>query len=127
MSEIDLNLLPDFVVEAIEHLDELETLLMQLVDNPKNLGVLNEIFRPVHTIKGSAQFIGVAGVAKLSHRMEDLLDLLRAGRKACTEDIVTVLFQTRDRIVTLVSELEATQTETSSIDDLIDVLSVYFI
>lgn len=125
MSDIDLKLLPEFVVETMEHLDELDDLLMQLVDNPQDLDVLNEVFRPVHTIKGSAQFIGFAKIARLSHRLEDLLDILREGRKECTPDIISLLLSTRDRIVKLVSELDTSKKEESEIDDLIDQLSVF--
>lgn len=125
MSEIDLRLLPEFVVEAVEHLDEFESLLMRLVETPDDLVILNEIFRPVHTLKGSAQFIGIAKIAKLAHRLEDLLDVLRAGKKKCTDDIITVLIQARDRIVQLVKELDETQQEESEIDDLIEKLTQY--
>ena len=122
MSDIDLNLLPDFIVETAEHLEELEGFLLRLNDTPKDLKLLNEIFRPVHTIKGSAQFIGVVLVAKLAHKMEDLLDLLRDGRKQCTEEMIAVFMQSKDRVTQLVLELDQMQAEVSSIDDLVDAL-----
>jgi len=123
MSEIDLSQLPDFIIEATEHLEEMETLLLQLVDNPDDLEILNEIFRPVHTIKGSAQFIGIARVSVLAHRLEDLMDKLRDGSMQSTPIIVETLIESRDRIVQLVKELEQSQQEESSVDDLIDKLS----
>ena len=123
MSEIDLSQLPDFIVEATEHLEEMETLLLQLVENPDDLEILNEIFRPVHTIKGSAQFIGLAKVSVLAHRLEDLMDKLRDASMQATPVIVETLIEARDRIVQLVKELEQTQEEESSIDDLIDKLT----
>ncbi|MCW8853787.1 MAG: Hpt domain-containing protein, partial [Gammaproteobacteria bacterium] len=118
MSEIDLSQLPDFIVEATEHLEEMETLLLQLVESPDDLEILNEIFRPVHTIKGSAQFIGVARASMLAHRLEDLMDKLRDGSMQSTPAIVETLIETRDRIVQLVKELEQSQEEESSVDDL---------
>ncbi|MCW8911505.1 MAG: Hpt domain-containing protein, partial [Gammaproteobacteria bacterium] len=125
MSEIDLSQLPDFIVEATEHLEEMETLLLQLVESPDDLEILNEIFRPVHTIKGSAQFIGVARVSMLAHRLEDLMDKLRDGSMQSTPAIVETLIETRDRIVQLVKELEQSQEEESSVDDLIDKLTAH--
>jgi len=124
MSEIDLSQLPDFIVEATEHLEEMETLLLQLVENPDDLDILNEIFRPVHTIKGSAQFIGLTKVSVLAHRLEDLMDKLRDGSMQATSLIVETLIDARDRIVLLVKELEQTQQEESAIEDLIDKLTV---
>ena len=119
MSEIDLSQLPDFIIEATEHLEEMEALLLQLADSPDDLEILNEIFRPVHTIKGSAQFIGVARVSKLTHRLEDLMDKLRDGTMASTPAIVETLIEAKDRITQLCKELENTQEEESEVDDLI--------
>ncbi|MCK4709124.1 MAG: Hpt domain-containing protein, partial [Gammaproteobacteria bacterium] len=119
MSNIDLTLLPDFIVEASEHLDEMEMLLLRLVDNPADIDILNEVFRPAHTIKGAAQFMGIEKIAKLTHRMEDLLDQLRSGERESTIDIIEILIAARDRILLLVSELERSQQEESEIDDLI--------
>lgn len=124
MSEINLALLADFIEEAGEHLDEIESLLLRLGDNPEDLEVLNDIFRPVHNIKGGAQITGLDRVSRLSHRLEDLLDVLRQGKKPSDAGIVDLLIATRDRIVQLLGELEQTQTEISEIDDLVDDLTV---
>lgn len=123
MSNIDLTLLPDFIVEASEHLDEMESLLLQLVDNPGDVEILNELFRPAHTIKGAAQFMGIEKIAALTHRLEDLLDQLRSGDRKCATDIVEIFIVVRDRILLLVSELEQSQQEESGIDDLIKILN----
>lgn len=123
MSEINLALLADFIEEAREHLDEIESLLLKLGENPEDLEVLNDIFRPVHNIKGGAQITGLERVSRLSHRLEDLLDVLRQGKKPSDESIVDLLIATRDRIVDLLGELEDSQTEDSDIDDLVDRLT----
>ncbi|MDH5423895.1 MAG: chemotaxis protein CheA [Gammaproteobacteria bacterium] len=123
MSEIELSQLPDFIVEATEHLEEMETLLLQLVESPDDLEILNELFRPVHTIKGSAQFIGIKRISELTHRLEDLMDKLRDATMVATPFIIETLIEARDRIIQLVKELERTQTEESSVDDLLDKLS----
>lgn len=124
MTEINMALLNDFFVEAEEHLNEMESLLLQLVGDPENIDVLNDIFRTIHNIKGGAQFTGLEKISSLSHRMEDLLELLRQGELLSDESIVELLIAGRDRIVRLVSELEASQQEESSIDDLVAQLSV---
>ena len=123
MSEIELKLLPDFIVEASEHLEEMESLLLDLVEKPEDLSILNEIFRPIHTIKGSAQYIGIARISSLAHKLEDLLDLLREGKMASTPEVVEILISARDRISLLVKELEQSQREESSVDDIIKKLA----
>lgn len=123
MSEINLALLNDFIVEAREHLDEIEALLLRLAEDPGNLDTLNDVFRPVHNIKGGSQITGLDKVARLSHRLEDLLDVLRQGKLICTDETVDLLIEARDGIVRLVDELEERQAELSEIDDLVGRLS----
>lgn len=126
MRNFDLTLLADFIVDASENLDEMELLLLQLqlVDSPGDVELFNEIFRPVHTIQGAAQFMGFQKIAGLSHRLEDLLDQLRSGSRLSTQAIVEILITVRDRIMLLVSELEQSQQEVSGIDDLIEKLNI---
>jgi len=120
MSDVDISLLPDYLVEAAEHLEEMETLLLKLADEPENIEVLDEIFRPIHSIKGAAQFIGLEHSSRLAHRLEDLLDLLRKGERPSSPAVVELLISARDLIVTLADELENTQCETSSVDDMVN-------
>ncbi len=123
MTDINLLLLDDFIAEAGEHLDEMESCLLRLAGDAGNLDILNDIFRTVHNIKGGSQLIGLAKVSSLAHRLEDLLDLLRQGHKVSDADIVETLIAGRDRIVQLVGELETSQRELSSVDDLIERLT----
>lgn len=124
MSEINLELLHDFIDESREHLDEMESLLLQLGDDLGNLELLNDIFRTMHNVKGASQLTGLDKISRLSHRLEDLLDLLRDGQMQATSEIVDLLIAGRDRIVTLVSELEESQQELSAVDELVEQLSV---
>lgn len=125
MSNIDLSLLPDFIIEAVEHLEEMEAQLLRLVQQPDDLELLNDIFRPIHTIKGGAQYIGLEKISRLAHRLEDLLDLLRDGSKQSNNEIVETLISAADRIAVLVKELEKSQREESSVDDLVARLTMW--
>lgn len=117
---IDLSLLPDFIAETVEHLEEMESCLLQLESEPDNLNVLNDIFRSIHTIKGSAEFVGLERVAELSHKLENVLDRLRQGEKTVNMEIVDTLIEAKDRIELLVKDLEQTQKEKTEISDLLD-------
>ena len=120
MTNIDLSLLPDYLIEASEHLEEMESLLLNLVDEPESTELMNEIFRPIHSIKGAAQFIGLERSSRLAHRLEDLLDLLRKGEHPSSAEVVELLISARDLIVSLAEELESTQAEVSSVDDMVN-------
>ena len=124
MTDINMALLNDFIDESREHLDEMESLLLELGDDLGNLDLLNDIFRTMHNVKGASQLTGLNKIAHLSHSLEDLLDLLRQGSKQTTQEIVHLLISGRDRIVELVSELETSQEEQSSVDELIEKLSL---
>jgi two-component system chemotaxis sensor kinase CheA len=93
--------------------------LLQLEQQPDDTGVLNEIFRSVHTIKGSSEYLGMERIAELSHRLESLLDLLRRGEQAVDGAVIDLLISGNDRIATLMNELEQHHREESTIDDLI--------
>ena len=119
MFESDPSLINDFITEANEHLEAMESALLRLAVDPTNQDLLNTVFRPVHTIKGASQFMGFARIVALSHKLEDLLDLLRQGQKASSPAMIETLIIARDRIAMLVADLAGAQTENTPIDDLI--------
>jgi two-component system chemotaxis sensor kinase CheA len=116
----DLSLLEDFIPEAQEHLEEFETNLLRLEANPGDRAVLDNIFRCTHTIKGSAEYLGLPKIAALAHRLENLLELIRHGEATPDKKMVDVFFASRDRLASLVNELQAHQNESSPIQDLLD-------
>ncbi len=116
----DLSLLQDFIAETGEHLQEMESNLLQLEANPDK-DILNDIFRSAHTIKGSSEYLGLEKIAGLSHKLENLLEILRHGDRLHppNRDIVDVLILARDRIASLAYELEQFQVEKSDVADII--------
>ncbi|NMC48020.1 MAG: hypothetical protein GYA47_01110, partial [Desulfovibrio sp.] len=79
---MDPELFADFIVEAKEHLETIEPNLLELEKNPGNLGLLNEIFRPMHSLKGASGFLGLNHINGLAHKAENILDELRKGNLA---------------------------------------------
>jgi len=117
---IDLSLLQDFITEAGEHLEEFEASLLKLETDPDNKEILNDIFRSMHTIKGSSEFIGTEKISSLSHKLESLLETIRHGDKEFNEEIIDVLIKAKDRLATLVDDLVRSQAEETKISDLIE-------
>jgi two-component system chemotaxis sensor kinase CheA len=118
---IDMSMLPDFITEAEEHLEELENSLLQLEQGQgrENKEVMDALFRSVHTIKGAAQFVGIDRVAGLSHKLENLLDLIRKGSQPLTPAVTDLLIEGKDRIAQLINELQRNQAEETEVDDLL--------
>jgi two-component system chemotaxis sensor kinase CheA len=115
----DKSLLQDFITEAGEHLEETERNLMRLEQQPDDAETLNRIFRSIHTIKGSSEYLGLSRVAELSHKLESLLELLRRGERSVDGGVIDLLMGCNDGIGALVEELDQYQEERSSIDDLV--------
>ncbi len=70
----------EFLIESQEGLDRMERCLTDLEEQPNDTGLLAEIFRSVHTIKGTTGFLGFKRLEKLAHAGENLLGLLREGK-----------------------------------------------
>ena len=122
MSGIDQEMWQDFVVEAEENMQELEPNLLLLEQDPENSSLLNDCFRNMHSIKGAANYMGLENTATLSHRMENLFDLVRQGEVPLDENAMNVLFDGLDRVKQLVREVSQDHEEKSGIDDIIQEL-----
>ncbi len=119
------DLLREFLTETNESLDVADVELVKFEQDPNNAQILNNIFRLVHTIKGTCGFIGLSRLAALAHAAETLMDRFREGVPVTSEAVGLVL-QTVDRIKELMAELEANNgTEPEGSDhDLIEMLEV---
>jgi len=112
---IDTEILQDYSSEARELLDEMDNSLMRLEKEGGSAELLNNIFRAVHCIKGSAEYIGLERSSTLTHGIENLLDRLREGIADLTPGVVDFLFRAKDVISTLISEVARDHEEKSEI------------
>src|SRR5664279_3234787 len=101
----DPSFYEDFLVEAQEHFEQIETNFLALEEAPGDLDLLNAIFRSVHTIKGAAGFLGLQKVQALSHIGENVLDDLRKSRMFLSERVMELLFETVDMLKVLVEDV----------------------
>ncbi|SKA94154.1 two-component system, chemotaxis family, sensor kinase CheA [Paucidesulfovibrio gracilis DSM 16080] len=108
---MDPDLLADFFNEAKEHLETIEPNLLQLESHPDDLELLNEIFRPMHSLKGASGFLGLNKINQLAHKAENVLDDLRQGVSPVTTQVMDIILSATDALRTLVENLEATGTE----------------
>ena len=108
----DPNLIAEFVVESLEHLEAVEPLLLELEKRgATDAASLNEIFRAVHSIKGAAGFLGLENVSALSHAMESLLMRVRDGECPLRADMADPLLRAVDALRTLLRGLPDSQGE----------------
>src|SRR5438309_8406003 len=116
------DLLREFLTETSESLDTVDNQLVKFEQEPNNAKILDNIFRLVHTIKGTCGFLGLPRLEALAHAGETLMSKFRDGMPV-TGQAVTVILSSIDRIKEILAGLEATEAEPEGTDrDLIDKL-----
>lgn len=107
----DPELFADFIAEAKEHLETIEPNLLELEKAPDNLALLNDIFRPMHSLKGASGFLGLNRINQLAHKSENILDELRKGTMVVTPEIMDVILASTDALRQMIDNLESTNAE----------------
>ena len=106
VSDEDLEILVDFISEATENLDSIEISLLELEHDPTDNEIINNIFRPFHTIKGVSGFLGLKKINTLSHITENLLDCARSGDFLINEVATDAILESVDTLKQLLSRVE---------------------
>ena len=118
------DLLGEFLTETAESLDVVDVELVKFEQEPNNAEILGNIFRLVHTIKGTCGFLGLPRLESLAHAAETLMGKYRDGSPV-TQQGVTLILETLDRIKELTTELEQSGEEPEGSDqDLISQLEI---
>ena len=104
---MDDELLTEFVVEAKEHLADIENQFLAIEDSGENVDVdlVNEVFRAVHSIKGAAGFLGMTVVNDLAHSLENLLNMMRNMELTPTSAIIDVMLRAADKLQGLINDI----------------------
>lgn len=91
-----------FAEESHEMLEEIENILLKLEDEPDDSGLINELFRAVHTIKGASGLFGFDNVMNFTHTAESVMMRVRDGDIPVTSDLLNLLLGCRDHMLVLV-------------------------
>src|SRR5688500_18177202 len=108
----DLGVLPEdpeiatmFIAEALDHLGSIEALVLQLEEHPGDASLLNDIFRPFHTVKGNAGALGLMPIQDVAHKVESLLDLARSGQLTLGTTAIDVVLKSVDLLTVMIQDL----------------------
>ncbi|MBI2254289.1 MAG: chemotaxis protein CheW [Proteobacteria bacterium] len=105
------DLLSEFLTETNENLAVLDVELVKLEQNPNDIDLLSNIFRLVHTVKGTCGFLGLPRLESVAHAGENVLGKVRDGELEVTAQAVTLILACLDRIRSIMGDLEASGTE----------------
>ena len=116
----DVEIVKEFLVESGDHLDDVESKILQLEENPEDVDIINSIFRPIHSMKGSAGFLGMKDIGKVSHELETLLDEARKAKLKVTPEIIEILYEGIDILKKLREAVEKKFNNKDAATDVID-------
>src|SRR3989337_517733 len=100
-----------FLVEAGEHIQNLNAGLLALEKDPVNRATIDELFRAAHTLKGSAAMMGFQGVSDVAHKTEDMLGQFRSGTIPICKETLNFLFDSVDAVKLMVDGVASNQPE----------------
>jgi two-component system chemotaxis sensor kinase CheA len=103
----DPELASMFVADGLEHLGTIEQTILKLEASPNDLSLVNDLFRPFHTIKGNAGVLGIGSIETFSHRLETLLDLARSGAHPMGPAEIEIVLKAVDVLTVMVKDLPA--------------------
>ncbi|MEX2673364.1 MAG: chemotaxis protein CheA [Phycisphaeraceae bacterium] len=109
MSDFDAELMQDFLTETGELLEQLDADMVRLESAGKDeaAGLLDSIFRALHTVKGAAGFLGLTIVTSFAHVAEDALNRLRKGEIVVTPHVMDLLLKSVDVLRSMADALAA--------------------
>ena len=105
MYDIDPEIMQDFLTESGELLEQLESDLVILESDPNDLELLNQVFRALHTIKGSASFLALTNLVAIAHCTESALNTARNGDLLIGKDEMDLLLAAVDILKVQFEEL----------------------
>jgi len=116
------DLLSDFLMEAGDMLSDVDSKLMGLEKNPGDSGLLNEIFRGFHTIKGGAGFLNAGELVTLCHLTENLFDKLRNNELTLSAELMDVIFSATAEVRQMFGALQQNQQPGAAPAEIIEAL-----
>ncbi|WP_319584591.1 chemotaxis protein CheA [uncultured Pseudodesulfovibrio sp.] len=124
MSGDDLNR-QIFKEEAYDLLIELEGALLELEEAPDDMDLVNQIFRALHTIKGSGSMFGFEQIAAFTHEVETVFDMVRNGDVKATPVLCSLALRSRDQIRALLDAEDDESVSTEGMQDILDGLQAF--
>ncbi len=100
------DLIPEFVEESLEHLKNIEEDIIIIEQGTADNDLINRVFRAVHSIKGGSSFLGLKNIEQLSHKMEDIFNLVRNNDLDFTSHISSCVLKSIDKLKEMLESTE---------------------
>lgn len=113
-----------YLLDSQEQIERLGAGLLQLEKEGENVGLINDLFRSAHSLKGASGTMGFTPIVSLTHAAEDLLDRLRQGQIEVSLEMIDVLLAVTDRVKAMLAQVEQRQDITIGFEDLVSSMRV---
>ena len=118
--EVDLGeFLEFYLLDSSEQIERLGAGLLQLEKEGENIGLINDLFRSAHSLKGASGTMGFTPIVAMTHAAEDLLDRLRQGKIDVSLEMIDILLAVTDRVKAMLSQVEQRQEIAVGFEDLV--------
>ncbi|PRY74660.1 two-component system chemotaxis sensor kinase CheA [Alkalibacterium olivapovliticus] len=111
-----------FFEETDENLAILNQEVLQLEQNPEDKQIIDAIFRAAHTLKGMAATMGYDTMAKLTHAVENLFELVKSNQIVVSSDLISLFFDSLDTLTEIVEKLRLDEDDSVDISLLVSQL-----
>lgn len=111
-----------FFEETDEYLQTLNDCILELEEHPEEKGLLDEIFRAAHTLKGMAATMGYKTMTELTHSMENVFELFKNGSLKIRGEVITLIFSCLDKLSEIVEDLREDIEKEYDISELLEEL-----
>ncbi|MEA2150891.1 MAG: two-component system, chemotaxis family, sensor kinase CheA [Solirubrobacteraceae bacterium] len=112
--------LPMFLAESREHLEHLNLAVVRIEEQPDDRETIDEIFRIAHSLKGMSATMGFAGIAALTHKMEDVFELLRHRAGGIQREVIDIVLACLDALEGAVEAIDETGAEKLAAEPLLE-------
>ncbi|MCR5062439.1 MAG: chemotaxis protein CheA [Treponema sp.] len=119
------ELLKDFFAEAEQQVEQLESNILVIENDPSNHEAIDEIFRAAHTLKGGSATVEMMELSHFTHTVEDVLDEIRSDRIKVDEDVVDILLTSIDVIKAMMEARQNGSVYEENIDEIVNKLHAY--
>ncbi|MGC7870278.1 chemotaxis protein CheA [Desulfosporosinus sp. SYSU MS00001] len=109
-----------YLLDSQEQIERLGAGLLQLEKEGGNIGLINDLFRSAHSLKGASGTMGFTPIVEITHAAEDLLDRLRQGKIDVSLEMIDVLLAVTDRVKAMLEQVEKRQGITYGSEDLVN-------
>ena len=116
------ELASEFLGETVDSLTELDALMLTLEASPSNEDAIRDIFRILHTIKGTCGFLGFENLQRLAHATENIFSKLRDEKGTATPPVIQLIFRALDEVRKIIQNLQDEGAEGQENQEILDLL-----